>query len=312
MKIKTSLFIIGLCTSFYSFSKPIQVTHMLGYTELESEPKRVVVIGLGTLDALDAFGIEPVAITKSMHLPSYLKKYQDSKYASSGSLFEPDFETIYMQKPDLIITGPRASSSYDELSEIAPTVIFAIDESKGYWESTQQQWRNLGLIFNIEGKVESKINALNKEIQAIHQYNQQHDESALVVMASGGNVTAFGAESRFSAIYQDFGFKQGSRIINSSRHGDLISYEFISKTNPEILFVIDRDALLNKDKISNVDSFSNHLIKTTKAYKNEKVVLLDLNAWYLSIAGVTATEQMIQDVKQLITPLDSNNKFNLK
>ena len=300
MKIKNSLFIMSLFVSFSSLSKPIQITHMLGNTELEPEPKRVVVIGLGTLDALDAFGIEPVAITKSMHLPDYLRKYQDSKYASSGSLFEPDFETIYMQKPDMIIIGPRASGSYDELSKIAPTVVFANNENKGYWESTQQQWRNLGLIFNIKEKVEKKIDVINADIQAIQQYNEKYSDGALIVMTSGGNVTAFGAESRFSAIYQDFGFKQASSITNSSRHGDLISYEFISKTDPAILFVIDRDALLNKDKISTVDNFSNELIKTTDAYKKRQIVLLDLNAWYLSMAGVTATEQMVKDVKTLM------------
>ena len=300
MKIKTSLFILSLFVSFSSVSKPIQITHMLGNTQLESEPKRVVAIGLGTLDALDAFEIEPIAITKSMHLPDYLRKYQDPKYASSGSLFEPDFETIYMQKPDMIIIGPRASASYDELSKIAPTVIFANDESKGYWESTQQQWRNLGLIFNIKEKVEKKIDAINADIQLIQQYNQKHNEAALTVMSSGGNVTAFGEGSRFSAIYQDFGFKQTENAIKSSRHGDLISYEFISNINPTILFVVDRDTLLNKDKVSNIDSFSNDLIKTTEAYKKGKIVLLDLNAWYLAIAGVTATEQMIKDVKKLI------------
>ena len=300
MKLKHSLFIMGLLLSFYASSKPIKITHMLGSTILASKPKRVVAIGLGTLDALDAFGIEPVAVTKAIYFPDYLKKYQDKKYVSSGSLFEPDFEAIYMQKPDVIITGPRAYSSYDELSKIAPTIIFANDDEKGYWESTQQQWRNLGDIFNIEGKVEQKIRAINADIQAIQQFNKQHHDSTLIVMTSAGNVTTFGAKSRFSAIYQDFGFTQANDIANSSRHGDLISYEFIRQIDPAILFVIDRDTLLNKDKVSTIDSFSNALIKATRAYKKEQIILLDLNAWYLSMAGVRATEQMIKDVNKLM------------
>jgi len=284
----------------YSFSSSIQVTHWLGEVTLAPEPKRVVVIGLGALDALDAFGIEPVAVTKSAHLPDYLKKYQDKKYASSGSLFEPDFETIYSQRPDVIIIGPRASANYDELSKIAPTIVFANGEDADYWKATQQQWRNLGKIFNIKEKVESKIAVINREIQFIQQYNQQHDDDALTVMISGSNVTTFGKGSRFSAIYQNFGFKQAVSSIKPSRHGDLISYEFISKENPSILFVIDRDKLLNKEKETSLDSFSNDLVKTTKAYQQDRIVFLDLNAWYLSMAGVTATEQMIEDIKKLI------------
>ena len=303
MKLKISLLILGLLTPLYSFSNSIQVTHWLGEVTLASEPKRVVVIGLGALDALDAFGIEPVAVTKSIHLPDYLKKYQAKKYASSGSLFEPDFESIYSQKPDVIIIGPRASGNYDELSKIAPTIVFANGENVDYWKATQQQWRNLGKIFNMKEKVENKIEAINRDFQLIQQYTKKHGDDALTVMTSGSNVTTFGKESRFSAIYQNFGFKQAATSIKSSRHGDLISYEFISKANPSILFVIDRDKLLNKEKVTNLASFSNDLVKTTKAYQQGRIVFLDLNAWYLSMAGVTATEQMVDDIKKLI-PLD--------
>jgi len=300
MNIKTSLFFISLIASASCFSAEIKISHQLGTVTLESTPQRVVVIGLGALDALDAFGIEPVALTKATQLPSYLSKYKDKKYASSGSLFEPDFESIYNQKPDIIIVGARGASSYKELSKIAPTLVFTTNEKMGYWESTQQQWRNLGKAFNIENKVEQKINTLEKEFSKIRQYNKPHDLDALTVMSSASNVTAFGNQSRFSAIYQDFGFKQTVKNIKSSRHGDLISYEFISKSNPSILFIIDRDKLVNKGKSTTKEDFNNALIKTTQAYQNDKITFLDLNAWYLSIAGVTATEQMIKDIKNTI------------
>ena len=119
-------------------------------------------------------------------------------------------------------------------------------------------------------------------------------------MSSASNVTTFGKKSRFSVIYQDFGFKQTVKDIKSSRHGDLISYEFISQSNPSILFIIDRDKLVNKGKSTTQEDFNNALIKTTSAYQNQHVIFLDLNAWYLSIAGVTATEQMIRDIKRTI------------
>ena len=300
MKIKISLVLMSLLTSFYCFSTPIKITQPFGAIELNATPQRVVVIGLGVLDALDAFGIDPVALTKATQLPEYLSQYKNEKYVSSGSLFEPDFEAIYNQKPDIIIVGSRGASSYKELSKIAPTLVFTTDEKVGYWKSTQQQWRNLGKIFNIEEKVEQKISQLEHEFSTIRDYNQQHNLDALIVMSSASNVTTFGEKSRFSAIYQDFGFKQTVKDIKSSRHGDLISYEFISQSNPSILFVIDRDKLVNKGTSTTREDFNNALIKTTKAYKNQQITFLDLNAWYLSIAGVTATEQMINDIKKTI------------
>ncbi|MCQ4504449.1 siderophore ABC transporter substrate-binding protein, partial [Vibrio parahaemolyticus] len=80
--------------------------------------------------------------------------YSKENYTSAGSLFENDFEAIYMQKTYLILFGPRGSEKYEELSEIAPTVVFASKEGEVYWEGTQSQWRNIGKIFNLEDKVE--------------------------------------------------------------------------------------------------------------------------------------------------------------
>ncbi|MEI8633083.1 ABC transporter substrate-binding protein [Vibrio sp. PP-XX7] len=142
-------------------------------------------------------------------------------------MFEPDYESIYMQKPDLIITGPRNARSYQGLSKIAPTLIYDVDATGMYWPTVQQQWRNLGKIFQMMPKVEAKIAQLDQRFQDIHAYNQKHQLSALTVMSSGGNLTSFGAQSRFKLIYQDFGFKEAAKSQKASRHGDLISYEFI-------------------------------------------------------------------------------------
>ena len=48
--------------------------------------------------------------------------------------------------------------------------------------------------------------------------------------------------------------------------------------------------------------FENDLVKSTQAYKQDRLAYLDINAWYLSIAGMRATEQMIADVKSASTP----------
>ncbi|MHA2939055.1 siderophore ABC transporter substrate-binding protein [Vibrio sp. RC27] len=300
MRTKTSLFIIGMMTSFFSFAEPITVTHQLGSVTLDSEPKRVVVIGVGVLDTLDRFGIEPVAVTKEVTFPDYLNKYKDDKYVSTGSLFEPDFETIYSQKPDVIIIGLRSTPHYDELSKIAPTIVFGTEENQSYWTSTKKQWRTIGKAFNVKQKVEQEIEALDKEFKEISAYNQTHAMDALTVMSSGGNITAFGAQSRFGTIYQDFGFKPTVSIDKTATHGDLISYEFINTANPSTLLVVDRDVLVNKGKSTTHEDFENDLIKATKAYKNGHMTFLNLNAWYLAIAGVTATEIMISDIKASI------------
>ena len=300
MKSVISLTSLALVLSFSAHSAEVTIEHQMGKTTLEQKPQRVVVIGLGALDAVDSFGIKPVAVSKVPQLPPYLDKYHGDEYAQAGSLFEPDFESIYTQKPDLIIVGSRAAPAYDELSKIAPTIVFAVDDNKGYWESTQEQWHNLGQVFGIEAQVDAKIDHINQEIKQVHDYTAHHTVDALTVMSSGGNLTTFGKESRFSAIYRDFGFKENTKVKQTGRHGDLISYEFIREHNPQTLFIIDRDKLVNKGVSHTHEEFENDLVKATDAYQNKRMKFLDLNAWYISTAGVKATEQMVADMKNSV------------
>ncbi|KGY13926.1 enterochelin ABC transporter substrate-binding protein [Vibrio tubiashii] len=301
MKLSVVALTMGLL-AFGANANVIEIEHAQGKTILESSPERVVVIGLAALDTVKAFGVEPVAISTVSMFPDYLAEYRDYSFVSAGSLHEPDFETIYTQKPDVIIIGSRAASKYKELAEIAPTIVFAADSKQGYWTSTQQQWRNLAKVFNKQEFVEDKIQQLDQQFQAIKAANSANNTDALTVMSAGGNVTTFGAQSRFSAIYKDFGFKESVEGIKENRHGDLVSYEFIREKNPSTLLVIDKDILINKGKESTVKrDFENDLVKSTNAYQNNKLAYLDINAWYLSSAGIRATEKMIDDVKSVTT-----------
>ncbi len=301
MKKNLAIILCGFAFSLSSYAKTITISHQLGNTSLETKPQRVVVIGFGALDAMDYFGIKPVAVAQAATIPAYLTKYKSSDFASSGSLSEPDFEQIYTQKPDVIIIGSRATKAYKELSEIAPTIVFSVS-SKDYWQGTQQQWRMLGKLFEIEDKVEAKITEIDTKVEMIAKRNQEKDIKALTVMSAGGNITTFGANSRFSSIYTNFGFQEAVSGIKESKHGDLISYEFIHKVNPSTLFIVDKDKLINKDKSRTREEFANPLVQSTNAYKNDRLIYLDVNAWYIAIAGVTATEQMISDIEQSIQP----------
>ncbi|TMX35834.1 siderophore ABC transporter substrate-binding protein [Vibrio sp. Hep-1b-8] len=289
--------LLASLTVFGASAKMVEVQHAQGITKLESNPERVVVIGLGALDTVKALGVEPVALSTVSMFPDYLAEYRDYQFVSAGSLHEPNFEVIYTQKPDLIIVGSRAAPKYKELSEIAPTIVYDIDSKQGYWASTKQQWRNLAKVFDKQEIIESKIEQVEQQINHIRTANQSKQLDALTVMSAGGNITTFGFQSRFSAIYSDFGFKETVEGIKESRHGDLVSYEFISQKNPSTLLVVDKDLLINKGKGSTVQrDFENELVKSTQAYQQKRLAYLDINAWYLSVAGIRATEQMIADV----------------
>ena len=214
------------------------------------------------------------------------------------------FESIYTQKPDLIIVGPRSSKHFKELSKIAPTFVFAVKNGTDYWEHTQALWHDLGEIFDKQDFVNQKIEALNQRFSAIKSYNQEHNLDALMLMSSGGNVTSFGEGSRFSILYKDFGFKptievKDNKSEKTGGHGQLVSYELVSQENPSTLLILDRDKLVNKNKSTTRQDFDNDLVKSTSAYKNNRMIYLDIPAWYVASSGITATETMIEDIESL-------------
>lgn len=283
--------------SHSAVAQTLTVEHPMGKTTLETEPKRVVVLGMDTLDVLDNLNIEPVGVVKSP-MPSYLNKYQDDKYTAAGSLFEPDFETIFTLKPDLIIASNRSSESYDELSKIAPTVVFMADPSD-YWRSTQQAWQMLGKIFNKTEQVDAKIATLQKQIDAITSRTSDTHE-LMLIMTNGGKVSVFGAQSRFAALYELFGFSEVTANKANKAHGDLISYEYIAEANPPYLLVLDRDQAIGRESGEAFKKLNNSLISQTDAVKKGHVHYLNPHAWYISASGIQATQIMIDDINALL------------
>lgn len=281
-----------LCASVAT-AKTITVEHPMGSTTVETKPQRVVVLGMDSLDVLNALNIEPIGVVKKP-MPKYLDKYQADQYTSVGSLFEPDFETIFNLKPDLIIVSNRSSESLKELAKIAPTVLFMAD-SKDYWASTQDAWRMIGQIFEKEQEVEDKILTLKNKIKAINTKVTNENYNALTVMSSGGKVSAFGASSRFGSIYTLFGFTETVSEIKQARHGDLVSFEFIATAKPDFLFILDRDTAIGKTGTAK-NKFDNKLIQGTQAYKNQRMTYLNSYAWYISASGITATELMVDNM----------------
>ena len=52
---------------------------------MEKNPEKVVVFDFGMLDTLDELGIEVAGVPQA-NVPSYLSKYEDSKYTNVGRL----------------------------------------------------------------------------------------------------------------------------------------------------------------------------------------------------------------------------------
>lgn len=265
--------------------------------EVQQNPEKVVVFDNGSLDTLDALGVgDKVIGAATKNLPAYLEKYQEVE--SAGGIKEPDLEKINEMQPDLIIISGRQSDYQEQLSQIAPTLYLAMDAEKS-WESMQENVTTLAKIFDKEKEAEEKLTDLTKQIDEVKEKASALDQTALVTLVNEGQLSAYGSGSRFGLVHDLFGFKQADDQIEASTHGQSVSYEYVLEKNPGILFVIDRTQAIGGDT-SNDNVAANELVAQTDAGKNDQVISLQPDVWYLSGGGLESMNLMIEDVNQAL------------
>ncbi|MCI3920080.1 siderophore ABC transporter substrate-binding protein [Paenibacillus sp. TRM 82003] len=276
----------------------ITVTHQLGETVVPVNPAKVVVFDFGTLDSLSKLGVEPTGIPQAGTIPPYLEQYKDSKYTNVGSLVEPDFEAIAGIDPDLILISGRQSAHYEELSKLGPTVFVGID-NKNYMESYKKNATILGQIFQKEDAVAAELEAVEKAVAELNATASASDKKALIVLTNGDKMSAYGPGSRFGIIHGAFGVKAVDENIVVETHGQSITFEFIVEKDPDYLFVVDRGAVVSSVEGAGAGGLlDNELMKNTKAFKNDNIIFLDPNYWYLSGGGLISVSEMVKQVTE--------------
>ena len=276
----------------------MKIVHDLGETEVAKNPKKVVVFDYSILDTMDVLGIENVVGLPKASLPESLKKYEDEKYADLGGLKEPDLEAIKSQNPDLIIIGGRQADFYDQLSEIAPTISVSKD-NKDYLGSAKENIDTVAKIFGIEEKANEEFAKVKKKIEELNKRVKEKDVEALTVMVNEGNLSVYGEESRFGILYQAFGFKSKDQNIEDSSHGQNVTFEYLAKQNPEVMFVLDRGVATGGSETAKA-VLNNDIVKSTDAYKNDKIVYLDGPTWYVNDGGLNSLNTMIDDALKAV------------
>lgn len=275
----------------------LQVTDSDGKVSVPKNPEKVVVFDMGSLDTIKALGKADTVIgapTKS--IPAYLDSFKE--VASVGGIKEPDLEKINELKPDLIVISGRQHDSKEALAKIAPVIYLSVD-SERTWESTKENIRTLATIFGENQLADEKISALEKEIAKTKEKADASQLKTLVTLVNEGSLSAYGENSRFGIIHNTFGFPQVDANIEASTHGQEVSYEYVLEKNPDVIFVIDRTKAIGGDTSKNNVS-ENELVKETTAGKQQKVISLTPDVWYLSGGGIECTELMLADVSKAL------------
>ena len=278
---------------------PIMVKHELGTTSIAYHPQRVAVLDMNEADFLDQLSI-PIAGMPKDYVPHFLQKYKDDQQVQDlGAIVQPNMERIYTLKPDIILMTPLQANQYQALSKIAPTVHYDINfnnSQQHHIEAIKAHLITLGQIFNQQQLATQKVDALDAKVAEVRKITANRPEKALVVLHNNGAFSNFGVQSRYGFVFNAFGVKPASTVVDTSLHGQPISSEFIKQADPDILYIVDRTAVMEHRPTIDAERMSNPLLRQTKAWKNGKVVFVDADAWYITAASPTSMHILIDDV----------------
>ena len=275
-----------------------------GIVEVPLNPKRVVILDYEILDIMNNLNIRVDHLGTSIFIkPSYIEEYPSITTYDVGNLKKLDIEKIIEFKPDLIIISGRQIPYYDQLFKIAPTVDVSCNNSS-YIDSINHNIRLIGKLFDKADQAELLIRDVENNIIHINSMSNV-SEKGLILMAFGNKLRAYSPNSALSGLaynackLQTVVSSDNNRFAEGASSLAMITPEYIKSSNPKYIIVIDRDAAIKANKTKK-DLLDTEFLKDVDAIKNNKVIYVDSEVWYLAGGGITATKIMLKDIENAI------------
>ena len=272
----------------------VDIDTVKGKISLPINPSPIVVYDMSLMQDLAALDVAIDGKPSNLKLDKLQSKNQPNP-KEVGTVFEPDLEALNAMQPQAILVGSRMAEKYNVLSSIAPTLDMTIDTTNIY-ESSKQRLHDLGALFGKSDealRLQQNIDNLIDETKVL----TKNKGNGLVVMVNGNKLSAYGDKSRFGFVHTVLGVPMVDNQISDARHGQPVSFEYLQKTNPDWLFVLDRSAAIGEDGAGAKAVLDNPLVAQTTAWKKDQVVYLSPDS-YLAFGGY---QQWMQDLTTIKT-----------
>ncbi len=255
----------------------ITVTDARGEVEIPANPERIVDLS-GNSDILSVYGYTVIGTANSdaydyTKFPSYLEDVlKGAKILGYSMQDTMDIEGILELEPDLIIISSVQEKMYEQLQEIAPTVMI---------ELAQINWRDdINSFAEIMGKEDAaaqwladydkKASDKGAEIKAAYG----EETTYLAFLASGGQLYVFDAAGIGSVMYEDMGLaKPANMPAQDNISLPVINYEGLAELDPDYIFVVATEADMESLKQSSI-------YNSMRAVKDGNVVELPSSPYF--------------------------------
>ncbi len=261
------------------------VKHIMGETQVPTHPERVIVLNNAHLGNAIALGIIPVGAAIGLD-QTYLKAYQSYLNNQTvaapilvGNSIDPNLEKILSLKPDLIVGFEYHQPIYEQLSQVAPTVLHDSTNINSSWKELVKL---SGEAFSQAEKAEESLRDYYQRTQELRQRLEEQkiskpSVSAVRINQTSGIVSLVLQDSFPGTIFQDVGLARPSA---QDENGNLknISIELLSQIDGDILFLISLQDESNSDLFNQLQQ--NPLWSELRVVKENRVYRVDTAQWF--------------------------------
>lgn len=274
---------LGLASGY-----PMTIEHEVGTTTIEAVPERIVVLEYSFADHLGTLGIAPVGYAVDAP-PEYIYAYTaDVGAVDVGTRAEPSLEAILELAPDLIIADLRRHEAiYDQLSLIAPTVVF--NSLRGSYEDQLEQFSTIAEIMGKEDEATAILASYEEDFEAaLATTDTTAGEFVIGVLHSGG-FTAHSDESFMGSFLESLG-RTNALQPEGGETQYLLDMEGFAVVNPSTIVILCSP----EDQPYLDDMTASPLWQAFDAVTNNRVYTFDRNLWSKG-RGVTAYVMILAD-----------------
>jgi len=278
-------------------NETVTVTDVRGEVTIPANPQRIVDLS-GNSDILTILGYSVVGTANSdaydyTKFPAYLEESLKGATILGYSMQDTmDIEAVMNVEPDLIIISTVQEKMYDQLSEIAPTVMIQLEALN--WKD------DILTIAEVFGKVdianqwiadyEAKAKQIGDSIKEVYG----EDTSYLSFLASGGQFFVFDGAGFGSVLYEDLGLKKPEGMPEQSDISlPVVSYEGLASIEADYIF-----AIATADDLQALQS--NSIWNNLPAVKDGKVVVLESSPYFNQGYSSIGRELLLDEIKVML------------
>ena len=222
-----------------------------GTQEVPKDAKAIAATDNRSFEILEKWGVDLVAAPKAL-VPFTVDAYrEDDSVADMGMHREPDLEALVAAQPDLIINGQRFQQHYDDIKSLNPDsaiLEFEPRDDEDFAEELRRHALGLGEALGHEDEAQELVDDFDA---AIERAKEAYDgeSTVMAVNVSGGEIgyVAPSVGRTYGPIFDLLDLKPALEVddASSNHKGDDISVEAIAESNPDWMFVLDREAALS-------------------------------------------------------------------